>query len=437
VSERKHNASRRWSLWSLARPVLWYVLVVDASAVAATAASGPSPVGLHDLQVGGAIAAAMLVHLYLARDSERVHRTRRRSPHVDLGWVWAFPGAVLLPWPLAVGLALLMCAQRWWLFARVDGRPPHRRLFNAAVWVLSTLAAGFVVTVSGRREHLAGDPGGWLDLVTIVLAAAVAYALNAGLVAGVLALATGARRPRELFGDAGENLLDAGTLLLGACVVLTVAWWPPLVALIILPAVVLHRTVLIQHLEAAARTDEKTGVLNSVAWHEQARSALARAQRADRAAAVLMIDLDGFKQVNDEHGHLVGDAVLQRVADVLATEVRQCDAVGRVGGDEFAVLLPATDVSAALAVAERIRRAVRELAVPVSGGLSTSIGVAVHPLVADGSAEGLLAAADAALYEAKDNGRDRVCLAGKVTTQRVRMPWWEMNAMTGRRQRSG
>jgi diguanylate cyclase (GGDEF)-like protein len=419
VSERKHNASRRWSLWSLPRPVLGYVLVTDASAIVATAASLRSPIGLADLQVGAAIAGAMLVYLYLSRESERVHRTRQRSPHVDLGWIWVFPGAVLLAPPLAVALALLMCGQRWWLFCRVDGRPPHRRLFNAAVWVLSTLAASLVVTASGQREHLSGDPGGWVDLVTMVLAAAVAYALDAGLVAGVLALANGARRPRELFGDPGENLLDAGTLLLGACVVLTVVWWPPLVALIVLPAVVLHRTVLIEHLEAAARIDEKTGVLNSVAWHQQARAALAR---ADRATAVFMIDMDGFKQVNDEHGHLVGDAVLQRVAGVLAAEVRQTDAVGRVGGDEFAVLLPATDVSAALAVAERIRRAVRELPAPVRRGLSTSIGVAVHPHVADGTVEGLLAAADAALYEAKDSGRDRVCLARNVTARRRRAP---------------
>jgi diguanylate cyclase (GGDEF)-like protein len=421
VSERKHNASPGWVLWSLPGPVLGYVLLTDALAVAAAAASPPSPIGWVDVRVGGAIAGAMLVHLYLSRESERVHRARRRSPHVDLGWVWLFPGAVLLPPLLAVALALLMCAQRWWLFGRVDGRPPHRRLFNAAVWVLSTVAAAMVVTVSGRREHLAVEPGGWLDLAAMVLAAAVAYAVNSALVAGVLALVNGARRPRDLFGDRGENLLDAGTLLLGACVVLTVAWWPPLVALLVLPAVVLHRTVLIQHLEAAARTDEKTGVLNSVAWHRQARAVLARAHRADRATAVFMIDMDGFKQVNDGHGHLVGDAVLQRVAGVLAAEVRQTDAVGRVGGDEFAVLLPATDVSVALAVAERIRRAVRELAVPISGQLSTSIGVAVHPHVGDGTVEGLLAAADAALYEAKDNGRDRICLAGAVTARRTRV----------------
>src|SRR5262245_29392914 len=123
VSERKHNARRRWSLWSLPRPVLWYVLVTDASAVAATAASVPSEIGGTDLEVGAAIGTAMLVHLYLSRESERVHRARRRSPHVDLGWVWIFPGAVLLPSLLAVALALLMCAQRWWLFGRIDGRP--------------------------------------------------------------------------------------------------------------------------------------------------------------------------------------------------------------------------------------------------------------------------------------------------------------------------
>jgi diguanylate cyclase (GGDEF)-like protein len=125
-----------------------------------------------------------------------------------------------------------------------------------------------------------------------------------------------------------------------------------------------------------------------------------------------MIDLDGFKQVNDEHGHLAGDVVLRRVAQALAGQVRRTDAVGRVGGDEFAVLLPATGGPEALIVAERIRQEVRRVQTPVAMGLSTSIGVAVHPYAAEATVEGLLAAADAALYQAKHNGRDLVCLAG-------------------------
>jgi len=413
ITGKRYASAGRWALWSLPPRVLLYVLVTDLAAVVAIAAAARSPVSLADLRVAGAIGAAMVVHLYLSRTCERVHRTRQRTPHIDLCWVWIFPAAVLLPPLLAVALALLVCAQRWWLFREVDGRLPHRRLFNAAVWVLSTLAASAVLTVSGRREQLAADPRGWLDLAAMVVAAGVAYAVNAALVAGVLSLASGARRPRDLFGDLDENLLDAGTLLLGACVVLVVAWWPPLVVLVVLPAVVLHRTVLIAPLEHAARTDDKTGVLNAVAWTQQARRELSRTRHAGGSMAVFMIDIDDFKRVNDEHGHLVGDAVLQRVAGVLAAGVRQTDVVGRVGGDEFAVLLPATDLPAALAVAERLRRAVRELPVPVGRGLSTSIGVAAFPQLAEESVEALLAAADVALYQAKRNGRDQTQLADR------------------------
>jgi diguanylate cyclase (GGDEF)-like protein len=154
-------------------------------------------------------------------------------------------------------------------------------------------------------------------------------------------------------------------------------------------------------------------VLNAVSWSRQTRTELARSRRAGRPVAVLMIDMDGFKQVNDEHGHLTGDLVLRRVAQALAAQTRRTDAVGRVGGDEFAVLLPATGVPEAIVVAERIRQEVRSLPGPGGRGLSTSIGVAVHPLVAAETADGLLGAADAAMYAAKDSGRDQIRVAGR------------------------
>jgi diguanylate cyclase (GGDEF)-like protein len=141
-------------------------------------------------------------------------------------------------------------------------------------------------------------------------------------------------------------------------------------------------------------------------------------RRQARSAAVLMIDLDGFKQVNDMHGHLVGDTVLQRVAQVLTEEVRHTDAVGRFGGDEFAVLLPDTEATEAAAIAERIRQRVHELQAPVGTGLSASIGVAAYPRVAEETLEGMLAAADIALYTAKDNGRDQIRLADRTTSTR-------------------
>jgi diguanylate cyclase (GGDEF)-like protein len=124
-----------------------------------------------------------------------------------------------------------------------------------------------------------------------------------------------------------------------------------------------------------------------------------------------MIDLDHFKRVNDTHGHLVGDAVLREVADTLCDQVREVDAVGRFGGEEFVVLLPGAALPDALRVAERIRSAIADLTVAEGSAavstLSASIGVSVHP-VAGAVLDQVLMAADNALYEAKRGGRNRV-----------------------------
>jgi diguanylate cyclase (GGDEF)-like protein len=298
------------------------------------------------------------------------------------------------------------------------GRPPHRHLVNAATMVITALATTGVVAASGRRGHLTSDPSGWADLVVLLAAAATYWLVNSVIVAGIIALTVTVRHPRELTPSAADNLLEAGAMLLGIFVALAVLWWPPFAVLMVLPALVLHRTILIHQLEEAARSDEKTGVLNAVAWTHEARAALVQMRRQARSAAVLMIDLDGFKQVNDMHGHLVGDTVLQRVAQVLTEEVRHTDAVGRFGGDEFAVLLPDTEATEAAAIAERIRQRVHELQAPVGTGLSASIGVAAYPRVAEETLEGMLAAADIALYTAKDNGRDQIRLADRTTSTR-------------------
>ena len=128
-----------------------------------------------------------------------------------------------------------------------------------------------------------------------------------------------------------------------------------------------------------------------------------------------MIDLDYFKLINDEHGHLAGDTVLRAVAATIKSAVRDYDSVGRFGGEEFVVLLPDIGPAAVLAVAERIRSAIETLKVEyedgsrvrVIGNLSASIGVATYP---DGgtAVERLLQAADKALYRAKDAGRNQV-----------------------------
>jgi two-component system cell cycle response regulator len=166
-------------------------------------------------------------------------------------------------------------------------------------------------------------------------------------------------------------------------------------------------------LEQLATTDPLTQLLNRRALTERLRAEMERALRADGTVALLMLDLDHFKRVNDSHGHLVGDAVLREVAELLISEVRLGDLVGRFGGEEFLVVLPDTDDDGASAFAERIREAVDANAFAGREGapalhMTASIGVATFPAALIESVEDLFARADAALYRAKADGRNRV-----------------------------
>jgi diguanylate cyclase (GGDEF)-like protein/PAS domain S-box-containing protein len=159
-----------------------------------------------------------------------------------------------------------------------------------------------------------------------------------------------------------------------------------------------------------ATIDALTGVANRRHFMELAEVELARVQRFEQPAALLMLDLDHFKRVNDTHGHAAGDAVLAAFADTLRGALRKIDHVGRLGGEEFAVLLPGAEREAAVAFAERVRKAtlVRTVRAGESAIIVTvSIGVAILR-AADANPDAALARADAALYRAKTSGRNRI-----------------------------
>lgn len=138
-----------------------------------------------------------------------------------------------------------------------------------------------------------------------------------------------------------------------------------------------------------------------------------RAQRYDNPLALVLVDLDQFRGINESFGHLVGDGVLRAVAQCLLAAVRETDTVARTGGDEFACILPQTHLAGALTVAERIRRDVAALRTGPAADvlLTASLGVGSHPAIAVQTAEELIGAADGCLARAKREGRDRVCLA--------------------------
>ena len=165
-----------------------------------------------------------------------------------------------------------------------------------------------------------------------------------------------------------------------------------------------------QELARQARTDSLTGLANRRRFFEVAEAELARAGRYRSNLAVLMVDIDHFKEVNDAYGHSTGDLVLRQLGALCLGLLREVDTVGRVGGEEFAILLPETDLAAGMEVAERLRAAVESHRVPREEGLpiaiTVSIGVAAS---APGkNLDTLMSQSDSALYEAKRSGRNRV-----------------------------
>ncbi len=161
---------------------------------------------------------------------------------------------------------------------------------------------------------------------------------------------------------------------------------------------------LLRRLEHLSMSDPLTGLGNRRAFDEALAVEMARARRAGGSMGVVILDVDHFKQFNDRHGHQAGDDALVTVAKVLAQEARAEDRACRIGGEEFALLLPGADDAAAAAVAERVRRAV-EAAGAEPAGVTVSLGVAASR---GDDPRGLLESADARLYVAKAAGRNRV-----------------------------
>jgi diguanylate cyclase (GGDEF)-like protein len=158
-------------------------------------------------------------------------------------------------------------------------------------------------------------------------------------------------------------------------------------------------------LRRQAETDHLTGLLNRRAFHDQLGALLHEARRASRPVGLVLLDIDHFKNVNDEHGHDTGDRALVMVADALRDSVRERDLVARLGGEEFALVLPSTSPEASFLIAERAREQVASQT-GLSQRLTVSAGLASYPT--DGAdAEALMRCADTALYAAKRAGRDR------------------------------
>ncbi|HEX4062161.1 MAG TPA: GGDEF domain-containing protein [Streptosporangiaceae bacterium] len=410
---------REWPLLAQPAPLIAYIIAVGACYFGL--------IGWELAKVRPRAGELLLFGALLACGAVCIEATRRLGMPAgvsrDLLSAWWLPIALLLPPVYALVAPLLLTAL---MQVRVRRSPVYRRLFSAAALGLSGAAASIVfgrfgLGVSTARVLAAwfssAGPQAWFTRPATVGIAIGCAALFSVLNAALVAIAAHAAEPlvrwRDVLWDAESLTLDVTEICVGLLVAIACVLSPLLLIVALPPVILLQRSLLHQQLRAAARTDAKTGLLNAAAWQREADTEISRVLRARQPLALLLMDIDHFKRVNDTHGHLAGDQVLTALADVLRQQVRETDVVGRFGGEEFVVLLPGADTAEAIKIAERLRAQVGATVTSAAGvevTVTVSIGAALLGQHGD-ELRALLTAADLALYRAKRAGRNQVCLS--------------------------
>ena len=352
-----------------------------------------------------------------ARQQAKMRLRLSTAAAQDMTSVWIVAGLIVLPAGLVVVLLVAIRTHKWFRQHRNEGAQLFRKVFATSSVVIACVLGATAMRLVIDDATPVPSP---LRHVLAVLAALVVFTVvnHALILAFFVKLMSVA--PRAVIGSWEDNLLEFGTLCLGGLVGVVVINEPLFAALVLLPMAVLQRGALVRELEAVASTDSKTGLLNAAAWEQIAHRELSRSERDLSPAAIMIIDLDRFKIVNDTYGHLAGDAALKAVANALTSTLRDYDTIGRFGGEEFIALLPGVSAVEAAVITERTRHRINQLQMSTISPqfapgsemmLSASIGVACFPRHGN-EVSSLLHAADSALYVAKNSGRNQVCFAG-------------------------
>ena len=355
------------------------------------------------------------------------HRAGSRARYYPLAFAASTSG---LEPPLGYDLGADPKRTPYLLHARTSGRPAATRVMHLPIGGTGINVFRPVyrdgaptTTAAERRAALVGFAVGAFHVPDLTAAATEALPgdVDVQLIEGGRTVA-GPRLPRGETATASLRIADRTWLLvvrdpnrpdLGLPLLIAV-FGISMAALLGALVLIWSRHERMQELQLQASQDPLTGLKNRRRFEEDLRTELARSRREEAEGALLMLDLDNFKRVNDTLGHPVGDRVIAEIAAVLRDRMRETDVVARLGGDEFAVVLPHCDVEEARGVAGAIATAIREH-VPREEGLppiTASVGVAMFGAEPRSSFESVLADADAAMYDAKRGGRDAVRVSG-------------------------
>jgi diguanylate cyclase (GGDEF)-like protein/putative nucleotidyltransferase with HDIG domain len=334
-----------------------------------------------------------------------VQTPRNQSYHTTI--VFLIPAVMLLPPELVAAIGLVQHIPEW----LKNRNAWYSQSFNICNWTLSLLATWSIFHITRDAGGLIPDPHLRLALAGLA-AAAVCVAVNHVLLAPMLHFFY-SHSFRELGIFSFESL--STDLVLAALGVGIGTFWdlnPWLLPFAMAPLLLIHRSLSVPQLQEEARVDPKTGLFNARYFAATLAEELGRAQRFERPLTLIMADLDLLREINNNYGHLAGDAVLKKIAETFRIQLRHYDVPARFGGEEFAILLPETPPEQAFEIAERIRRAVAAAAIDVETSsepirATVSIGVAAYPRDAADANE-LIHQADLAVYRAKLQGRNRV-----------------------------
>jgi diguanylate cyclase (GGDEF)-like protein len=335
----------------------------------------------------------------------------------DFLTAWVLPVAILLPPVYAMLTPIPLQVLTQW---RVHKGVVYRRVFTAGAISLTYGAAS--VLFRQFPDSFAGSAiGSGTHALSWVLALAICELVGGFghkfLIMAAIKLSDPSVGLAELALDREALQADFAEFDLSLLITVVIAV-NPVLAVAAVPTVLLARRFIMHaQLLAASRIDTKTGLLNASTWEREAEVEVTRAVRMGIPLAVALVDIDHFKMVNDTYGHLAGDKALRAVTDALRSQLRGSDMAGRFGGEEFVVLLPQAREHDALNVAERLRTHIAELSIPVddedetAGCIKLTISVGVASLAGESrELTDLVAAADAALYHAKETGRNKTHL---------------------------